>query len=141
MGWILYALGTALALATADFCVKLAAGKLSNSVALLLYGSCTFLTGLGWVLWQRAHGVPQHAQTSGILAALGVGVAFSLVTLGLYATFGAGAPISVASPVIRLGGLLLASLAGLVLLQEPLSWRYIIGLLLASSGVYLIVTR
>ena len=141
MGWILYALGTALALAAADFCVKLAAGKLSNSVALLLYGSCTFLTGLGWVLWQRAHGVPQHAQTSGILAALGVGVAFSLVTLGLYATFGAGAPISVASPVIRLGGLLLASLAGLVLLQEPLSWRYIIGLLLACSGVYLIVTR
>ena len=141
MGWILYALGTALALAAADFFVKLAAGKLSNSVALLLYGSCTFLTGLGWVLWQRARGVPQYAQTSGILAALGVGVAFSAVTLGLYATFGAGAPISVASPVIRLGGLLLASLAGLVLLQEPLSWRYVIGLLLACSGVYLIVTR
>ena len=141
MGWIPYALGTALALAVADLFVKLAAGKLSNSVALLLYGSCTFLTGLGWVLWQRARGVPQHAQTSGILAALGVGVAFSAVTLGLYATFGAGAPISVASPFIRLGGLLLASLAGLVLLQEPLSWRYVIGMLLACSGVYLIVTR
>ena len=134
-------MGTALALAAADFFVKLAAGKLSNSVALLLYGSCTFLTGLGWVLCQRARGVPQYAQTSGILAALGVGVAFSAVTLGLYATFGAGAPISVASPFIRLGGLLLASLAGLVLLQEPLSWRYVIGLLLACSGVYLIVTR
>jgi len=141
MGWIPYALGTALALAVADLFVKLAAGRLSNSVALLLYGSCTFLTGLGWVLWQRACGMPQYAQTSGILAALGVGVAFSLVTLGLYATFGAGAPISVASPFIRLGGLLLASLAGLVLLREPLSWRYVIGLLLACSGVYLIVTR
>jgi drug/metabolite transporter (DMT)-like permease len=141
MSWILYALGTALALAAADFFVKLAAGKLSNSVALLLYGSCTFLTGLGWVLWQRARGVPQHAQTSGIVAALGVGVAFSLVTLGLYATFGVGAPISVASPFIRLGGLLLASLAGLTLLREPFSWRYAAGLLLACSGVYLIVTR
>ena len=141
MGWIPYALGTALALAVADLFVKLAAGRLSNSVALLLYGSCTFLTGLSWVLWQRACGMPQYAQTSGILAALGVGVAFSLVTLGLYATFGAGAPISVASPFIRLGGLLLASLAGLVLLREPLSWRYAIGLLLACSGVYLIVTR
>ena len=141
MGWIPYALGTALALAVADLFVKLAAGRLSNSVALLLYGSCTFLTGLSWVLWQRACGIPQYAQTSGILAALGVGVAFSLVTLGLYATFGAGAPISVASPFIRLGGLLLASLAGLVLLREPLSWRYVIGLLLACSGVYLIVTR
>jgi len=141
MGWILYALGTALALAAADFFVKLAAGKLSNSVAVLLYGSCTFLTGLGWVLWQRARGVPQHAQISGVLPALGVGVAFSSVTVGLYATFGAGAPISVASPFIRLGGLLLASLAGLVLLQEPLTWRYVIGMLLACIGVYLIITR
>ena len=67
-----YAVATAFALAVADIFVKLAAGKLSNSLAVLLYGSCTFLTGLVWVLWQWAHGVPQHAQTSGVLAALGV---------------------------------------------------------------------
>ena len=141
MDWILYALGAALALAAADFFVKLAAGKLSSSLGMLLYGSCTFLTGLIWVLWQRIRGVPQHAQTSGILAALGVGVAFSAVTLGLYATFETGAPISVASPLIRLGGLLLASLVGLVLLHEPLTWRYIIGILLTLGGVYLIITK
>ncbi len=141
MSWTSYALGTAVALAAADFFVKLAAGKLSNSVALLLYGSCTFLFGLGWVLWQRIHGVPQYVQPSGVLAALGVGVAFSLVTLGLYASFGAGAPISVVSPTIRFGGIVLASLAGLILLREPFSWRYVIGFLLAGSGVYFIVTR
>ncbi len=141
MNWIPYALLTALALAAADFCVKLASGKLSNSLALLLYGSCTFLSGLGWVLWQKLNGVPQHAQTPGVWAALGVGVSFSIVTVGLYATFGAGAPISLASPVIRLGGLLLAAIAGLVLLREPLTWRYAIGLALAVGGVYLIVTR
>jgi transporter family protein len=141
MGWIHYALITALALASADFFVKLAAGRLSSSLGVLLYGSCTFLTGVVWVAWQWAHGVPQHAQTSGVLAALGVGVAFSGVTLGLYATFGSGAPISVGAPVIRLGGLVLASLAGLILLQEPLTLRYVIGMILVCSGVYLIVTR
>jgi drug/metabolite transporter (DMT)-like permease len=141
MNWIIYAAATAVALALADFSVKLAAGKLSNSLAMLLYGSSTFLFGLGWVLWQRYHHVPQFAQTSGILAALSVGIIFSLVTLGLYASFGAGAPISVASPFIRLGGLLLASLAGLILLREPLSGRYVLGLALACTGVYLIITR
>lgn len=141
MNWIPYALATAFALATADFFVKLAAGRLSNSLGLLLYGSCTFLFGLGWVLWQRTQGLPQHAQPAGVLAALGVGIAFSLVTVGLYASFGAGAPISVASPVIRLAGLLLASLAGLILLREPLTWRYVLGVLLAGGGVYLILTR
>ena len=141
MGWIQYAVVTAFALAAADFFVKLAVGKLSNSVAVLLYGSCTFLTGLIWVLWQWGRGVPQYAQTLGILAALGVGVAFSGVTLGLYATFGAGVPVSVGSPVIRLGGILLASVAGFVLLKEPLTLRYVIGILLVCGGMYLIITR
>ncbi len=95
MIWIPYALITAFALAAADFFVKLAAGKLSNSI----------------------------------------------VTFGLYATFGAGAPISVASPIIRLGGLLLAGLAGVILLREPLTLRYTIGVALVLGGMYLVIIR
>ena len=87
------------------------------------------------------YGTPQYAETPGVLAALGVGFAFSGVTVGLYATFGAGVPVSMGSPVIRLGGIVLASLAGLTLLQETLTVRYVIGMLLACSGLYLIVTR
>ena len=141
MGWIKYALVTACALAAADLCVKVAAGRLSNSLAVLIYGSCTFSTGLAWVLWQWARGVPQHAQLSGILASMGVGFAFSGVTLGLYVTFSAGAPISLGSPVIRFGGILLTSIAGLLLFREPLTLRYVIGILLVCSGMYLIITR
>jgi drug/metabolite transporter (DMT)-like permease len=139
--WILYALGTALALAGADYFVKLTSGKISNSLALLIYGCCTFLTGLIWVLWQRLRHIPQFAQPAGVLSAAAVGVLFSAVTLGLYITFGAGAPISRASPLIRLSGLLLASLAGILLLHEPLTPRYVAGVLLACLGVYLIITR
>ena len=141
MPWLAYALGTALALALADFLVKLASGKLSNSLGLLIYGTCTFLAGVGWVLWQRASGAPLFIRMEGAWPAVGVGVAFSAVTIGLYATFGAGAPISVAAPTIRLGGLLLASAAGVLLLREPLTVRYVVGVLLALGGMYLIVTR
>jgi drug/metabolite transporter (DMT)-like permease len=141
MGWIGYAMGTAVALAAADFFIKVASGKLSNSLALLLYGSCTFSLGLGWVLYDKLQGVNIHAQTTGVLAATGVGVSFSLVTVGLYMTFGAGAPITLASPFVRLGGLIVASLAGFLLLHEPVTWRYIVGVVLAISGLYLIITR
>jgi transporter family protein len=141
MTWIPYALGTAVALAAADFCIKIASGKLSNSLGLLFYGSCTFLTGMIWVLLDRTRGVDLYAQPVGILAAAGVGVAFSTVTIGLYITFGAGAPISLVSPIVRLGGLLIASIAGILLLHEPLTIRYIIGMVLAFSGVALIITR
>ena len=141
MGWILYAIGSAVALAAADFCIKMASGKLSNSLGLLIYGSCTFVAGLSWVVLDKARGLSLQAQTAGILFATGVGVSFSLVTVGLYLTFGAGAPISLASPFIRVGGLVVASIAGLTLLNEPLTLRYTIGMILAVCGVYLIITR
>ena len=141
MGWILYAAGTAVALAAADFFIKLAAGKVSNSLGLLLYGSCTFLSGMSWFLMDRIRGVNLHAETPGILAAVCVGIAFSAVTIGLYMTFAAGAPISLGSPLVRLGGLFIASLAGVILLHEPLTLRYVTGMALATIGVYLIITR
>ena len=141
MNWIVYAMGTALALAAADFLAKMASGKISSSVAFLLYACSTFLAGTLWVLWQRTHHVPQHANPAGILLSIGVGIAFSFVTGGLFITYSAGAPISLASPFIRLGGLLLASLAGILLLREPITWRYALGVILAVSGVYLIITR
>lgn len=139
--WIIYASFTALFLALADSFVKFASGRLSNSVALLVYGACTFTTGLTWVLIQYVRGVALRAQPVGVLYALGVGVCFSGVTVGLYLTFGAGAPISVASPLIRLGGLAVASVVGLTILGEPLTLRYVVGMCLVFGGLYLIVAR
>ena len=141
MNWIVFAMGAAVAMAAADFLIKLASGKLSNSLAVMLYGAGAFVVGLVWVIWQRLSGIELSAQPAGVAAAVAVGLSFSMVTLGLYASFGAGAPISSASPVVRLGGLVLASLAGLILLKEPLSFRYVAGMLLAGSGIYLIVSR
>jgi len=139
--WMAYASFAALFLALADSFIKFASGRLSNSLALFIYGGCTFATGLGWVMTQYFRGVPLVAQPAGILCALGVGISFSAVTVGLYLTYGAGAPISVASPFIRLGGLVIASLVGLTILSEPFSLRYAGGMLLIFLGLYLIVVR
>jgi drug/metabolite transporter (DMT)-like permease len=141
MKWLPFALMAMTSVAAADLFIKLAAGKLSNSLAMLIYGTCTFLFALSWVLWQRLAGVPQFAQIGGFLAAVGVGVAFSAATLSIYLTFGAGAPVSIASPAIRVGALLLASLVGLTFFREPLTWQYVIGMVMAVSGIYLIITR
>lgn len=141
MNWIVLALLTACALAAADLSVKLAAGNISNSLGLLLYGSCTFLAGAGWVTVDKLRGIHLFAQPQGIAAALGVGVAFAGVTVGLYFTFGAGAPLSLASPLVRIVGLLIASAVGLFLFHEPFTVRYLTGMVLAIAGVALIITR
>ena len=72
MNWIIYAFCTAISLAFADLFIKLAAGKISNSLAVLIYGSCTFVTGLSWVLWQAFQQIPIYAKKQGIFAAIGV---------------------------------------------------------------------
>jgi len=68
MSWLIYACVAALGLAAADVFIKTAAGRISNGLALLIYGSCTFSMGLGWLVWQKIHGVEQHAQGNSLLA-------------------------------------------------------------------------
>ena len=138
MSWIYSAAFTIVALASADVLIKLTAGKVSNSVALLLYGSCTFVAGLGWVLIQLYKKQSLFAEPMGIVTGLGVGVAFACVTFGLYATF-ALLPVSVASPLIRVGGIVVVSLIGILLFREKTSPLYFFGMILTLSGLSLLI--
>ena len=139
MNWMIYAAGAALFLAIADCMVKLAAGKVPNSLGLLLYGCVPFTAGLIWFLYDRWKNGPMVLQPKGALYALAVGCSFTLVTLLLYFMFRGGAPISVASPVVRLAGLLVASAAGVLLWQEVITARYVCGMIFSLIGIYLII--
>ncbi len=141
MSWMFYAAAAAVALAAADVFVKMAAGKLPNSLGTLLYGGAAFGVGLTWYLADRSRGGLERASTAGIAYAVGVGLAFSVVTISLYGAFRAGAPLSVVSPLVRLSGLVVASLCGLLIWNEPVTPRYALGVCFAVAGVYLIVTR
>lgn len=141
MSWMVYVVGAAVALAAADVLVKAAAGKVPNSLGMLLYGSMPFAAGVVWWLIDRRNVEATAITTKGVVFGLGVGVMFATVTFCMYAAFRAGAPISIASPVIRLGGLVVASVAGLVLWKEPMTMRYVIGMAMVCLGIYFMLTR
>lgn len=141
MNWIVYLSGAAIALAAADVFVKSAAGKLPDSLGMLLYGTVPFLTGLVWYAADRFRGSTHAVEPRAIGFAIGVGIMFTAVTFAMYAAFRHGAPLSLASPLVRLGGLLVASIVGFLVWREVITVRYCIGLALAGSGVYLIMTR
>jgi transporter family protein len=138
--WLPFATVAALSLALADFLVKQATTRISSSLGMVIFGLVNLSVGLGWVVYQRATGQNVFATGLGALYATGVGLAFCCVTLLLYVTF-AQVEVSVGSPVIRLMGIVLASLFGILLLREPVSWRYILGVVLSIAGVTLIVSR
>ena len=140
MRWLPYALVCSVFLASADFFVKLASSKISASMGMFVYGATTFTVGLTWVCYMKLTHQPLLITRQGLLYSLAVGVAFSIVTLLLYLTF-ARVNVSVGSPTIRVTGILLASMLGILLLHEPFTWRYLIGLILTVAGVALVVLR
>ena len=140
MRWFPYALLCSIFLASADFFVKLASDKIASSLGMLIFGATTFTVGLTWVSYLKLTKQPLLITQPGLLYAIAVGVAFSSVTILLYLTF-ARVNVSLGSPTIRVMGILLASMLGILLLHEPFTWRYLIGLLLTVAGVALIVFR
>lgn len=140
MHWFPYALVCSIFLASADFFVKLASNRISSSMGMLIYGATTFTVGLIWVGFLKLTKQPLLVTQAGLLYSIAVGVAFSGVTILLYLTL-ARTSVSVGSPAIRLMGILIASMFGILLLQEPFTWRYLIGLIMTIAGVALIVFR
>jgi uncharacterized membrane protein len=140
MRWLPYALLCSIFLASADFFVKLASNKISSSMGMLVYGATTFTVGLIWVGSLKLTKQQLLITRPGLLYSLAVGLAFSTVTILLYLTF-ARVNVSLGSPTIRVTGILLASMLGILLLHEPFTWRYLIGLILTIVGIALIVFR
>jgi len=140
MRWFPYALLCSLVLASADFFVKLASNKISASMGMFIYGATTFTVGLIWVSYLKLTKQPLLITWPGLLYSIAVGIAFSSVTILLYLTF-ARVEVSLGSPTIRVMGILLASMFGILLLHEPFTWHYLIGLILTVAGVALIVFR
>ena len=61
MSWIFYAAVAAVSLAAADVFVKIAAGKVPNSLGTLIYGTVAFGVGLTWFVIDRARGVVERS--------------------------------------------------------------------------------
>jgi uncharacterized membrane protein len=138
--WLPYALVCSVFLATADFFVKLASNKISASMGMFLYGTTTFAVGLAWVSYLKITGQPLLITRTGLIYSIAVGLAFSLVTMLLYLTF-VHVSVSLGSPTIRVMGIVIASLLGVLFLHEPLTWRYVLGVILTIAGVAMIVFR
>lgn len=138
--WLPYALLCSFFLATADFFVKLASNKISASMGMFIYGATTFAFGFAWVSILKIRGQQVLITQTGVLYAIAVGLAFSAVTALLYVTF-AQVSVSLGSPTIRLMGIVIASLFGILILREPFTWRYALGVVLTIAGIALIVLR
>ncbi len=137
----LYAFLTVICLALADFFLKLSSSRVSTNVSTLIYAMTAVVPPALWVAWAKLNNIEMTVTREGIITSMLTGVFFSLVVVFLSLTFQSGGNLSVASPVIRLSALVLASFLGILILGEVVSWRWAFGVLLTFAGIYFIVTR
>ena len=99
----------------ADFATKQASGRISPALGTLIYAASAMMPALAWIIWTRARASGRDAW-KGVNLSLGV-------------------------PVIRLGGIARASVLGIIVLREPISFQSLGGFALAALGIVLIATR
>jgi uncharacterized membrane protein len=127
-------------IALADFSTRQSAGKISPSLGTLIYAVTTIAIPLIWTLWTRSNGGLQITG-EGVLWSMGVGVCFSLFTGLMFLLFSQGVNLSIGSPVVRMGGIVIAATLGIVVFREGFNLQYLVGFLLAAVGILLVVTR
>ncbi len=127
-------------IALADFCIKQSSGRISPSLGTLIYAVTTIAIPLVWTLWTRANGGLLVTQ-DGVLWSIGTGIAFSVFTGMIFFVFSNGVDLSIGSPVIRMGGIVLAATLGIIVFHEGINSQYLAGFALAAIGIFLVVTR
>ena len=136
--WLPLALLTALCLALYNFFIKLAANHLPPAVGAVVLQLVAAGLGAAWLLKLKLQGQPLALSGRGLgmaaLAGLGVGLAEILT----FVVFQRGVPVSVGTPVIVGGSVLLTALLGLVVLREALSLPQLGGLVLIVAGIALL---
>lgn len=136
---ILFLAGIAI-IALADFSVKETSGKITSSLATLIYALGAAVPGILWLLWSRTH-EPIFVTAPGVFWATATGLLFGVFTALMFVLYSRGVDLSIASPVVRMGGIAVAATLGIIILREGLNWQYVIGFALAIAGIFLVATR
>ena len=133
--WVLYALGASAAIAASDLFRKLGSNLNDPFLNNLIFqiGSVSMAISL-WLLFSRKF----EPNTRGIAYALAGGMLVSIFTALFFKALANGPGISVVAPFVRVGGIVLVVIFGVLLFREKITWGMGAGIVLALSGVYLI---
>ena len=135
MSWVFYALGAIVSVAISDMFRKLGSNLHDAFLSNLIFqiGSVTMAVTL-WLLFSRR----LEDNAWGLTYALIGGMLVSIFTAFVFKALEIGPGVSVVMPVIRVGGVMLVAILGVLVFGEKMSTSLALGILLSVTGVYLI---
>lgn len=132
--WITYAIIAIMFTAVSDMFRKLAAQELSPYFANVLFQFAAFSTGMTLFLTHRK--IDNNPR--GILFAVIGGMLVAMFTFFSFRTLAIGPGVSVVMPVLRVGGVSLVAVLGVVVLKDSVSLIKIVGLIFAVTGIIML---
>ena|SRR5258706_6695694 len=135
MNWLIFALGAIGAGSVSDLFRKLGSNLKDPYLSNLIFqiGALSTAIILYFLFSRKAEGNPK-----GMLYALIGGILISIFTTFSFKALADGPNVSTVIPVIRIGVVVMVVILGLLLFKDKLTWNIIVGIILASSGVYIL---
>lgn len=135
MGWILYAFGAIGAIAISDLFRKLGSNLKDPFLSNLIFQSGSITTAIIlYLLFSRKF----ESNSIGMLYAVIGGILVSIFTTFSFKALEVGPSVSTVIPVIRVGGVLLVAVLGVLIFKDKLTINLVAGILFALIGIYLI---
>jgi len=135
MNWIIFALGAIGSGAISDLFRKLGSNLKDPFFSNLIFQTGTFATAIIlYLIFSRK----TEGNHNGMLYAFIGGVLISIFTTFSFKALGDGPGVSTVIPVIRIGVVLLVAILGVLLFKDKLTWNIVVGVLLATAGVYIL---
>jgi uncharacterized membrane protein len=135
MSWIIYALGAISTAAVSDIFRKLGSNLKDPFFANLIFQFGASTAGLVlFLLFSRKFAGDSKTM---IYAFIG-GILISIFTAFSFKALSIGPGVSTVMPAMRIGGVALVAILGILVLKEKLTWNIVVGIILAGTGVYLL---
>jgi transporter family protein len=138
MSWLPLALATAVAFGAYNVFIKLGSGKIDQVLGAVVLQVVAALLGGAYLLYLKLAGRALAVSGAGLAFAALAGVAVGLAEILTFVVFARGAPAALATPIIMGGSVLVAALAGLLLLRERVGLSQVAGILLVAGGIFLL---
>lgn len=139
--WLIYALLTIIFYAGLDFFIKRAAGKIDEYLGAILLNFFAIIPAFIILAIIKFPVKSMFITKPGLAFSILAGLSLGAGTLAFIKLFSTGSNLSLASPMVRIGIMLVTTVLGLLVLREHLSPKQLTGLLFAIIGLSFLVFK
>ncbi len=139
--WIVYALLTIFSYAGLDFFIKKMADHINDFVGIIILGLFSVVPALAILLIFNFPTKKLLITSPGILYATLGGLALGIGTLSFLKLFDSGINLSLASPFVRIGIMVITTALGMFFLRETVEPKEWLGIALALIGMVIVVWK